>query len=149
MDMKAVTEQINLTRYRISLAHTYAPSDIFTKVARLLVFGITVATMVLAPIEIITTGIGGCLIGFTLGLGYLVLSVIWWPFGALLLGTSWLWFRAWYLRPLLLLPGVIVDLLATIYVMLMPDPEKDSKYAKLSLVAEWPLSWYLLRPPAE
>jgi len=144
-----VTEGINQTKYRISLAHTYAPSDILTKVARLLVLGITAAFIVLAPIEVVTTAIGGCLIGFTFGLGYFVLSVIWWPFLALLLGTSWLWLRAWYLRPLLLLPSVIVALLATLYVMLTPDPEKDSKYMKLSLAEEWPLSWYLLRPPAE
>ena len=83
-----VTEGINQTKYRISLAHTYAPSDILTKVARLLVLGISAALMVLAPIEIVTTAVGGCLIGFTFGMGYFVLSVIWWPFLAILLGTS-------------------------------------------------------------
>ena len=144
-----VTEGINLTKYRISLAHTYAPRDIFTKVARALVLAITSALMVLTPIEIVTTAVGGCLTGCTFGLLFVVLSIIWWPFFALLLGTSWLWLRAWYLRPILLLPGVIVALLATLYVMLTPDPEKDAKYAKLSMAEEWPLSWYLLRPPAE
>lgn len=144
--MSAVTEQINLMRYRITLAHIYAPSDILTKIARLSVCGISVASIVLVPLEIVTTGIGGYLIGFTFGLGFFVLSVIWWPFLALLPGTSWLWLHAWYLRPLLLIPGVIFSALATLYIMLMPEPEKDSKFMKLSLAGEWPLSWYLVWP---
>lgn len=66
-----------------------------------------------------------------------------------ILGASWLWLRAWYLRPLLLVPGVVISLLAHLYVMLAPEPERDAKYSKLSISDEWPLTWYLLRPPAE
>jgi hypothetical protein len=33
--------------------------------------------------------------------------------------------------------------------MLAPEPERDAKYSKLSISDEWPLTWYLLRPPAE
>ena len=90
---------------------------------------------------------GGCLIALTLGLFILVLSVIWLPFAAFLLGTSWLWLKAWYLRPVLLIPGVLVAVVAHAYVMLAPDSERDSKYTKLTLTDSWPLSWYLLHPP--
>jgi hypothetical protein len=144
-----VTEGINQTNYRISLAHTFAPEDIFTKVARVLVPATQLPLMVLAPVEMVTTALGGCLAGCTFGLLFVVLSIIWWPFLAFLLGTSWLWLHAWYLRPILLLPGVIVALVADLYVMLMPEPEKDAKYMKLSMAGEWPLSWYLFKPPAE
>lgn len=106
-------------------------------------------TMLLVPVEVVTTAAGGCLAGLTFGLLFVVLSIIWWPFLAFLLGTSWLWLRAWYLRPILLLPGVIVALVADLYVMFTPEPEKDAKVMKLSMADEWPLSWYLLRPPAE
>jgi len=67
----------------------------------------------------------------------------------LLLGTSWLWLDAWYLRPILLVPRVLVATLADLYVMLAPEPEKDAKYMKLSMAGEWPLTWYLIKPPAE
>ena len=144
-----VTEGINQTNYRISLAHTYAPKDIFTKVARVLVKAIIFPTILLVPVEAVTTAVGGCLAGLTFDLLFVMLSIIWWPFLAFLLGTSWLWLRAWYLRPILLLPGVIVALVADLCVMLMPEPEKDAKVMKLSMADEWPLSWYLLRPPAE
>ena len=144
-----VTEGINQINYRISLAHTYAPKDIFTKVARVLVKAVIFPTMLLVPVEMVTTALGGCLAGCTFGLLEVVLSIVWWPFLAFLLGTSWLWLHAWYLRPILLLPGVIVALLATLYVMLTPEPEKDAKFLKLAIADEWPLSWYLLRPPAE
>jgi hypothetical protein len=144
-----VTEGINQTKYRISLAHTYAPKDILTKVARVLVKATTWPLILLTPIEIVTTAVGGCLIGCTFGLLSIVLSLIWWLFLAPLLGSSWLWLHAWYLRPILLLPGVIVALVADLYVMLAPEPEKDAKFLKLAIADEWPLSWYLLRPPAE
>jgi len=35
------------------------------------------------------------------------------------------------------------------YVMLAPEPEKDAKIMKLAIAEEWPLSWYLVRPPVE
>jgi len=141
--------QISDMNYRISLAKAHAPKDIFTKTATLLLKVVTWVSLILTPVEIVTTALGGCLIAITFGLFSLVLSVIWFPFLWLLLGTSWLWLRAWYLRPVLLVPGVLVSALANIYVMLAPEPEKDAKYAKLSIAEEWPLTWYLIKPPAE
>lgn len=147
-----VTKEANQTnelKYRIELAHQRGPKDAFTKFARVLVKLIIFPTMILIPVEIVTTAVGGCLVGCTFGLLSLVLSVIWWPLLTLLTGTSWLWIHAWYLRPILLLPGMVFALLATIYVMLAPEPEKEAKTTKLAIADEWPLSWYLIRPPTE
>lgn len=135
--------------YRINLAKAYAPKDILTKVAIVSVKATTSVFVVLLPIQIVTTAIGGCLIAITFGILIYLLTLMWWPFLALLLSTSWLWLRAWYLRLILLIPGVLIATLADLYVMLAPEPEKDAKYSKLSLAGEWPLSWYLIRPPAE
>ena len=135
--------------YSISLAKRHAPNDILTKTAILSVKVATTVLLILTPLEWVTTAIGGCLIAVTFGILIFILTLIWWPFLALLLSTSWLWLRAWYLRPILLVPGVLIAILAYIYVMLAPEPERDAKYAKLALADEWPLSWYLLRPPPE
>lgn len=143
-----VFQNIADTEYRSSLAQEYAPKDIFTKTAILLVKVTTGILVVLLPLQMLTTAIGGCLITITFGVLILLLTLIWWPFLALLLGTSWLWLHAWYLRPILLIPGVLIAFLADIYVMLAPEPEKDAKIMKLSIAEEWPVSWYLLKPPA-
>ena len=135
--------------YRISRAKTHAPKDILTKTAAFLVGVITTVMVVLAPLQMLTTAVGGLLIVITFGVLLLVFTILWWPFLILLLGTSWLWLHAWYLRPILLVPGVLIATLAHLYVMLAPEPEKDAKYAKFSMVGEWPLSWYLIKPPAE
>ena len=74
-------------------------------------------------------------------------TALWLPMYGFLVGTSWLWLNAWPLRPVLLLPGVAVAVIGETYVSLAPEPERDAKHAKLSIAQEWPLSWYLLRPP--
>lgn len=148
MDMDEI-RLISDMEYRISLAKAHAPKDVLTKIAILSLKLITTIFIVLLPLQMVTTAIGGCLIAITFGILLFVLSVIWWPFMILLLGTSWLWLHAWYLRPILLVPGVLIATLADLYIMLTPDPERDSKHAKLSIAGEWPLSWYLIKPPAE
>ena len=111
--------------------------------------GTTVLLLVIFPVELVTTFVGGCLIALTFGLFLLVLAAIWLPLLGLLLGTSWLWLKAWPLRPVLLIPGVLIALLSHVFVILAPEPERDVKDAKLALAEEWPLTWYLLRPPPE
>lgn len=139
-------EMISNIDYRIGIARDYAPKDPFTSIALLLVKATTSAQMILLPIQLITTAIGGCLIALTFGLLALILSFIWAPFLGLLLGTSWLWLKAPYLRPILLLPGVLIANIANLFIMLAPEPEKEAKYTKLSIAEEWPLSWYLMSP---
>lgn len=144
-----VTRNILDMQYRISLAQDHAPKDILTKTAIVLVKVLTGVLIILAPIQVVTTALGGCLIAITFGLLTFVLTLIWWPFFVLLMGTSWLWLHAWYLRIILLVPGALIATLANLYVMLAPEPEKDAKLQKLAITDEWPLSWYLIKPPAQ
>ena len=142
-------EQINDLRERIGVARANAPSDIFTKFAKILVKYTTSLLVAFKPISMVTTAIGGCLIVFTIGFLALPILFIWLPFYYLLAGTSWLWLKARYLRPILLIPGVIIAFIADLYVMLMPDFERGAKITKLAICEEWPLSWYLTHPPKQ
>jgi hypothetical protein len=142
-------EQINNLNERIRAGRANGPSDIFTKCARILVKFTTSSLVLLTPIYRVTTAVGGCLIIFTIGFFALPISFVWLPFYYLLEGTSWLWLRAWYLRPILLFPGVIIAFIADLYVMLMPDFERGAKRTKRAICEEWPLSWYLIRPPKQ
>ena len=142
-------EQINDLKERIGVARANAPADIFTKLSRMLVKFTTSLLVMLTPISMITTAVGGCLIVVTIGFFALPILLVWFPFYNLLAGTSWLWLQAWYLRPILLIPGVIIAFIADLYVMLMPDFERGAKITKLAICEEWPLSWYLIKPPKQ
>jgi len=94
------------------------------------------------PLTIVTTLVGGLLVLLTFGLLLLPLSLIWMLFYGFLWSTSWLWIRAWYLRPFLLVPGVLVAAIAFEYVGLVPDMgEKYQKSWKLGLCESWPNSY--------
>ncbi|MFC2033813.1 hypothetical protein ACFLTT_00195 [Chloroflexota bacterium] len=138
--------------YRSRLAQEYAPKDIITKTAIILVKITTGILIILAPLELLISAISGCLMAITFGAFTLILTFvltpIWIPFFLILLGTSWLWLHAWYLRPILLIPGVLTAFLADIYITLAPEPELDARAMKLSITEEWPMSWYILKPPA-
>lgn len=143
-DVDAAIHRMDLA---VQIAHVEGPKDIFTTTA----MGLSVVLRLILAIpvtlmEIPLTFLGGCAISLTFGLLLIPLTVLWLPQLGLLVGTSWLWLRVPILRPLLLLPGVLVAVIADTYVALMPDPEKDSKYAKLTLATEWPLSSLLLQP---
>jgi hypothetical protein len=142
-------ERIHDVRERIGVAKANAPADIFTKFAKMLVKFTTSLLVMLRPISRVTTAVCGCLVVVTIGFLALPISFVWLPFYYLLSGTSWLWLQAWYLRPILLLPGVIVALIADLYVMLMPEFERGAKITKLAICEEWPLSWYLIKPPKQ
>ncbi len=134
---------------RAALARQHGPQDIFTRAALLCVKVGSTALLILLPVQVVTTAVGGCLIALTLGLFAILLSLIWLPFLGLLLGSSWLWLKVPLLRPILLVPGVLIALIAHAYVMLAPEPERDAKWAKLTLAGEWPLSWLISFPPDE
>ena len=142
-------EQINDLKERIGVARANAPSDIFTKLSRMLVKFTTSLLVMLTPISMITTAVGGCLIVVTIGFLALPILLVWFPFYKLLAGTSWLWLQAWYLRPVLLIPGVLVAFIGDLYVKLTPDFERGSKLTKLAVCEEWPLSWYIKHPPKQ
>lgn len=72
----------------------------------------------------------------------LALSIIWLPLMGLLLATSWLWVKIPILRPILLVPGVLLANVTFAYVSLVPDMgEKYQKVLKLGLCDSWPFSY--------
>lgn len=139
--------QVAVTEGAVTLAEACRPRDVWTNVARFVLKGLNAALMILLPLEMVTTSIGGCLIAVTFGLFALLLTVVWLPLLGSLLLSSWLWLRAWYVRPVLLIPGMVLSFVATLYVMLAPEPERGAKWAKLAIAQEWPLSWLIMRPP--
>ncbi len=105
----------------------------------------TILRILLFPIllimPIVTLALG-LLVQISFGILLFPLSIIWMAFFAMLLATSWLWIRAWYLRPLLLVPGVFIAVLADVYVSFVPDMgEKYQKLLKLALCDSWPYSY--------
>jgi hypothetical protein len=141
---------IQLMEERVAFARARGPSDIFTSTAKLLTTALTgILGIVLIPVELVTTALGGCLLALTFGLLAVLLTVIWLPLFGLLVLTSWLWIRVAVLRPLLLLPGVVVAVISYVFVALMPDPERDAKHGKLALASGWPLTILIMRTDDE
>ena len=104
---------------------------------------ILIPTMLLVPIVTFALGI---LVSLTFGLLLFLLSLIWLPIFGLLLGTSWLWLRAWYLRPILIIPGVITAFIGSLYVRFVPDMgEKYQKVLKLGYCDAWPWTYTMFR----
>ena len=142
-------------RTRIEFARRTAPQDVFTQIARLIVYYAAVSLIfVLTPVDYVGRSIGkailsiGRVIGifFVFGLlFFMLLSALWIPFWGLLVGSSWLWLNQAWTRPILLLPGVVLSIILTAVIMLVPDPEKNPKY--VTLTREWPLAWTLYYPP--
>ena len=133
--------------FRATFARVNSPTDFFTVLARLVVSRVTlVLAFVLWPLDSVLRLVGKGLVSVVLGMIVLmVLDLSWLPVWGTLVGTSWLWLNYPWLRPILILPGMFLAILAHIYIMLAPDPHKNAKYPRLA--GEWPLSWMLWRPP--
>ena len=142
-------------RTRVDFARRNAPEDIFTQIARFIVY-YTCAffIFVLKPIDYLGRSIFkvafhvGTVVGFFYVFGLLfffLLSAVWIPFWGLLVGSSWLWLNQAWTRPILFLPGMALSMALTIILMLVPDPEKHPKY--VTIAQEWPLTWNLWYPP--
>lgn len=134
---------------RVQMAKAGAPADLFTGLTRLLVKAVTSILVILLPIAKLTSAVAGCLIVFTVGFLSFVFLFVWLPLYHLLIATSWLWLKAWYLRPILLIPGIVIALISDIWVILTPDFRRKAKQKKQAMCEEWPLSWYLVNPPEE
>jgi hypothetical protein len=132
---------------RVKAARAGAPRDILTKLTRILTKAITSILIILLPIAKMTSAVAGCLIVFTIGFLSFVFLVVWLPMYHILIATSWLWLKAWYLRPILLIPGVVIAFASDIWVILTPDFRRHAKQKKQAMCEEWPLSWYLVSPP--
>ena len=51
------------------------------------------------------------------------------------------------MRPILVIPGLVLALAAYIFVSLAPDPQKNSEYH--ILIKSWPMSWRVWSPKEE
>ena len=142
-------------RTRVEFARRNAPGDIFTQIARFIVYYVSALLIfVLKPVDYVGRKLFslafhvGTVVGFFYVFGllfFMLLSAVWIPFWALLVGSSWLWLRQPWTRPILLLPGMALSLALTVVLMLVPDPEKHPKY--VTITQEWPLTWNLWYPP--
>ena len=132
---------------RVEWVRRHSPDDLATMIARYMITRITlVLAYALWPVDYVLRFVGKALVKLVLGLLLLlILTGIWFPIWLTLVGTSWLWLRSATYRPLILVPGMFVAIIAHIYIMLVPDPHKDPKY--VNLIREWPLSWYIWKPP--
>ena len=132
---------------RVAFARSCSPTDLFTLIARLVVRRIaTLLTFVLWPIDQAARVVGHGLIAVVLGfLVLIILTLVWFPIWGMLVGTSWLWFRYPLSRPFLLLPGIILAVVAAVYIILVPDPHKGKRYTDMA--GEWPLTWQIWSPP--
>ncbi len=130
--------------YQLEIANSH---DFFTNITRYTNKGIiSVIAIPLFPIQLVTTFVLGLLAKITFGIFLWIGSVIWMPFFALLIATSWLWLRVPLLRILLFFPGIILAVVSNIYATLMPCMgEWDARKIKIDLCYIWPLSWNLYR----
>jgi hypothetical protein len=70
---------------------------------------------------------------------FFVFDVPWWLVFGTLLGSSWLWLKVPFLRPFLMLPGILAACVGDIYVSLIPDMgEKYQKVLKMGFCDSWP-----------
>ena len=132
---------------RVKAVKTVAPDDFLTGLARILTKAFTYILFILLPLSKLTSAVAGFLIVLTIGVLSFFFLFIWLPLYHLLVATSWLWLKAWYLRPILLIPGVIIAFVSDIWVILTPDFRREAKQKKQAMCSEWPLSWYLIYPP--
>ena len=100
-------------------------------------------TLLLIPL---VTAVLGLLVAITFGLLLLPLSLLWMPIFGFLIGSSWLWIRAWYVRPLILILGVVIAILGNLYTSFVLDMgEKYQKVLKIGLCDSWPHSYNVFR----
>jgi len=126
-------------------------ADAFTKFTRLLVVPLMtiVAFLVFVPGMFISQ-LGRLLLYLTLGLYPIVYSLILWvPVLLMLMATSWMWFRIWPLRPVLLVLGIPSAVVGIVVVYLAPrqsvTADIDSFRWKVAYAFNWPYSWPLLQ----
>jgi len=72
------------------------------------------------------------------GVSGLVLNVRWFPLLGIMLGSSWVWLRLPWSRPLLLIPEVIFAELSSPYAAYMPEMgEWEARAVKQALCHSW------------
>ena len=68
-------------------------------------------------------------------------ALLYFPMWAVLVGTSRAWFRFPYLKPLLIIPGVSMAIIASTYLTTIGVERDDvARFKKVSDAEEWPLT---------
>jgi len=114
---------------------------------------LTLVAWLVIPIQFVTTFVLGILVSITFGLLLLPMSLIWMVlFLYPLLGLSWVWEKAPFLRVPIAVLGIPLAFIGNIYASLMPSMgELDSRVSKLLLSESWPYSldcWRMIRTKA-
>lgn len=104
---------------------------------------ITILAWIVVPLQIITTFLLGILVTLTFGLLLYPLSIIWIVlFLGPLIGISFLWEKASFIRPFISILGIPFALIGDIYVSLMPSMgEIDSRVVKMLYCQTFPYTW--------
>mgnify|MGYP004226470077 FL=1 len=77
----------------------------------------------------------------------MILDLFWITTWSLLMLSSSAWIKIRWLRPFLIIPGLVLALFSYIFVVLAPDPQKNNEYH--ILVKSWPMSWRVWSPKEE
>ena len=125
---------------RILFARENGPVDSLTLIARFIILRVTNAlSFFLNPIDKAMQLLGHGLIAVVLGMLLLiVIHGFWFIFWLLLMGSSWLWLKLPWTRPLIFIPGIFLAIISHIVLILVPAPHKNPKYN--SIACEWPIS---------
>ena len=132
---------------RVAIARSESPSDVLTTAARFIITSVTsVVGVILKPVDVVMRFIGKGLVGVVLGFFLLMApDLLWMLVWLMLVNSRRLWFDRSWTRPVLILPGTLLAIVAHLYVTIAPDPHKVAAYA--SLPQEWPLTWHIWKPP--
>ena len=122
---------------RIEFAEKKYPSDLFTKLIRTIIPQLLIfCNFILNPINKLSHAVGRLLTKLIIGLLILaIFDLIWLFFWLIIIGLSKSWIKFSLLRPLLLIPCIIIIPIANIYILLAPDPHKYKNY--------WTISGYI------
>ena len=133
-------------RLRIRYARDHGPTDFFTLLARYIVFRVNkFIALVLRPVDLVAQLFGKIMLVFVLGLMLLLaLTMLWFPFWCMMVGSSYAWLKYPWSRPILILPGMLLTFVLTAFLMLVPDPKKHPRY--VAQAQEWPLTYRIWKP---
>lgn len=103
---------------------------------------ITITSLIVVPVQFVTTLILGVLVVITFGLLLLPISLVWMVFIFPMIGVSWLCKGNEVFRNIIGFIGIPWVLIAHTYACLMPSMgEIESRADKLMLTEAWPFCW--------
>lgn len=108
---------------------------------------IVISSIIVVPIQGITTLVLGILVSLTFGLLLLPISFVWAVFFlGPLLGLSYIYERVTFLRPFISVLGIPLAVLGNAYVAMMPSMgEMEGRFEKLVICETFPFTWKYLQ----